>query len=110
VIGRRDLAATLDQRAVRIEQQLRVVDGGAVALVDTERDDHPGFAGGFGDRVGLGGRYGHRLLEQTQVLLGHRVGRLHEGEVGTVGNDGLGEDVKSSVTSLARSSRKPAFS
>lgn len=40
VIGRADLAASLDQRTVRVKQQLRVVDRPAVALVDTDGRDH----------------------------------------------------------------------
>src|SRR5262245_5806613 len=37
VIGRRDLAAALDQRTVRIEEELRIVDRAPVALIDADR-------------------------------------------------------------------------
>jgi hypothetical protein len=63
VVGGRELAAVLDQRAVRVEQQLRVVDGAAVSLVDTDRDDHLVLPGGLADGVGLLGRYRHRFVQ-----------------------------------------------
>ena len=91
MIGRRDLAAALDQRAVRIEQKLRIVDRATVALIDTDRDDHARVLRGFADRAGLGGWDGDRLFQQALMLLAHRVRGLDEGEVGVVGNDSLRE-------------------
>src|SRR5258705_1520911 len=90
-IGRRDLATALDQRAVRVEQKLSVVDRAAVALVDADRDDHVRRLRGLPDRVGLGRGHRDRLLEQTLMLLAHGVGRLHEAEIGVVRDHCLGE-------------------
>ena len=52
MIGRGYLAAVLDARAVSIEQELRVIDRAAIALVDAAGDDHASLLGGFGDRAG----------------------------------------------------------
>ena len=52
MVGRRNLAATLDQGAVSIEQQLSVVDRPAVALVDANGHHHSGLPAGFADRNG----------------------------------------------------------
>src|SRR5262249_5573874 len=46
VVGGRDLAPTLDQRAVPVEKQLRVVHSATVAFVYSDGDDHASAAGG----------------------------------------------------------------
>src|SRR6478609_8392949 len=77
-----DLAATLDQGAVCVEQQLRVVERTSVALVDAYRHHHPGLPRSLSDglRGGRGYRYG--LIEQPEMLLaGPDLERgLHEGK------------------------------
>src|SRR4249919_1123984 len=65
----RDLAATLHERAIGIKEQLRVVDGAAVALVDADGHNHVGFASSLGNRIRGGGGDGHRLLQQAHVFL-----------------------------------------
>jgi hypothetical protein len=77
----------LDERAVGIEQELRIIDRAAIALVDADGDDHASLLGGFGDHAGRVGRYGHRLIEQFVVLRAHLIGRFDEGKIGVVGND-----------------------
>lgn len=96
MLGGRDLAASLDQFAIGIEQKLRVVNGSAVALVDTDRDDNSGLSGSFGDGVDRWRRHRHRLIEQF-LLLGtddvlHRC--LNKRKIWVVGNDRLGEGGK----------------
>src|SRR6188472_2691262 len=44
-----DLAPTLDQGAICVEQQLRVVERTYVALVDTYRHHHPGLPRSLSD-------------------------------------------------------------
>jgi hypothetical protein len=51
VIRRRDLATPLNQRAVGVEEQLGVVQGGAVALVDADGHDHARRFTRVADRV-----------------------------------------------------------
>lgn len=77
----------LDERAVGIKQQLRVIDRAAIALVDADGDDHASLLGGLADGPGGVRRYGHRLIEQFVVLRAHQVGRFDEGKIGLVGND-----------------------
>jgi hypothetical protein len=91
MIGWRDLAAALDQRTVRIEEKLRIVDRATVALIDTDRDDYVRGLRGLADRTDLGGRDCDRLFQQTLMFLPHRECGLHEGEVGVVGNHSLRE-------------------
>src|SRR4249919_370371 len=66
---RRDLATALYERAVGIEEQLRVVDGAAIALVDADGNHHVGFASSLGNRIRGGGGDGHGLLQQAHVFL-----------------------------------------
>jgi hypothetical protein len=65
--ARRDLAAPLKQCAVGVEQQLRVVQGVAVALVDADGHDHARL---FHVADGVRGRrrHSHRLVDQPKVL------------------------------------------
>ena len=86
VIGRRELAAALYERAVGIEQQLRVVDRVAVALVHADRHDHVRLARGRADRIGFRRRNGHRFVQEAQVFLALHEGRLDEREIRIVGN------------------------
>ena len=59
MVGRADLAATLNQGAVGIKQQLRVIDRAAIALIDANRHHHPGLLAGFADGAGGGRRHRH---------------------------------------------------
>lgn len=86
VVGRHDLAAALQQGAVGVEQQLRVVQRSTVALVDTDRYDHACRTGGLGDRVDRRRRDRHGLVEEPQVLRSHLEGALDEREVRVVGD------------------------
>jgi hypothetical protein len=61
MIGWRDLAAALDQRTVRVEEKLRIVDRAAVALIDADRDDHVRLLRGLDDRIGV-------LFDDDQTL------------------------------------------
>ena len=69
VVGRRNLAAALNQSAVSIEQQLRVVERAAIALVDADGHHHSGLLAGFADGVGGGRRHGHGLFKQSEMFL-----------------------------------------
>src|SRR5438128_1664200 len=91
MIGRRELAAALDQRTVGVEEKLRIVDRTAVTLVDADRDDHLRLLRGLADRKSLGRRYRDRLFEQALMLFTEGERRLYEGEIGVVGDDGLRE-------------------
>src|SRR5215207_284026 len=91
MIRRHDLAPALDQRPVGIEQKLGIVNGISVALVDTDRDDHVRLFRGLADRTGFRGGDGDRLLHEPQLLLRYCEGGQHEGEVGVVGDHGLGK-------------------
>ena len=68
MVGRGDLAATLDQGAVGVEQQLRVVERAAVALVDADGHHHPGLPGRPRRWLGGGRGHGYRLIEQPVVF------------------------------------------
>ena len=63
MVGRGNLAATLNQGAVGIEQQLRVVERATIALVDADGHHHPGLLAGFTDGVSGGRRYSHCLFK-----------------------------------------------
>ena len=88
---RRDLAAALHQRAVGIKEQLRVVDGAAVTLVDADRHHHAGLACRLGNRIRCGGRNSDCLLQQSQVLFSGQQfnARLDGGEVRVVRHHGF---------------------
>ncbi|MNY17867.1 hypothetical protein D3C86_1512120 [compost metagenome] len=91
VVGRGNLAATLDQRAVGIEQQLRVVQRAAIAFVDADGHDHARLPGRSADGIGGGRRHGDRLVQQLEVFGGHFERRLHVGKVRVVRHDGFRE-------------------
>src|SRR5262245_39575178 len=76
VEGGRDLAPTLDQCAVRVEKQLRVVHGATVAFVDPDGDDHASAAGGLADCMRRRRGHGDRLLQQPDVRGVHFVRAL----------------------------------
>src|SRR6185437_7299628 len=82
-----DLAAALDQAAVSIEKQLRVIDGGTVALVGADGCDDPCLLASLSDCQGFGRRYRQGFPKQALVLLAERylIGPLQEGEIGIVG-------------------------
>ncbi|MNY60130.1 hypothetical protein D3C86_1966440 [compost metagenome] len=61
----------LDQRAVGIEQQLRVVQGAAISFVDPDGDHHAGLSGGGTDGFGGGRRDCDGLIQQFEVLGAH---------------------------------------
>src|SRR5690349_8942573 len=52
VVCRADLSTALYQGAVGIEEQLGIVEGAAVALVDADGHYNAGLLGGFGDGAG----------------------------------------------------------
>ena len=52
VVGRRYLAATLDQGAIGVEQQLRVVETAAVTLIDADGYHDARLSGGLPERIG----------------------------------------------------------
>ncbi|MNQ86726.1 hypothetical protein D3C85_1019260 [compost metagenome] len=79
----------LDQGAVGIEQQLRVVQRAAIAFVDADGHDHAGLFGGGTDGISGVRRHGHRLIQQLVVLGAHFERRLHEREIRVVRHDGF---------------------
>ena len=91
VIGRRDLAAPLNQGAVGIEEQLSVVQGSAVTLVDANGHNNFGLPGSFADGVRGRRRDRYRLIEQLPLLRSDDVlqGGLDEGELRVVRHHGL---------------------
>jgi hypothetical protein len=62
MVGRGNLATTLNQCAVSIEQQLRVKECATIAFVDANGYYHPGLPGGFADGMGGDRWYSHRLF------------------------------------------------
>src|SRR6187399_1321721 len=93
MIGGRDLASPLDQHAIGIEEELRVVQGPALALVDADGHHDACFLAGVSDRVGGWGGHSNRLVEQTQVLLPHDdlPRGLNEREIRVVRHESLGK-------------------
>jgi hypothetical protein len=93
VIRRRDLAAALKQGSVRIEEELRVVERSAVALVDANRRDDARLLASLADRGDGRRRHGDGLLQQLQVLASGNdlVGRLYEGKIRVVRHHGFGK-------------------
>src|SRR6185437_5437654 len=81
--------STLDQPAVRIEQQLSVVERSTIALVDANRHHHARLPARLADCNRRWRRHCHRLLEQHEVLPNCLKWTLHEGEVGIVGQNGF---------------------
>ncbi|MDT4888894.1 hypothetical protein FQZ97_1255220 [compost metagenome] len=92
MIGRRNLAPRLNQGAVRIEQQLSVVEGAAIAFIDADGHDHVGVLRGFADRIGSRGRDNDGLVQQFVVLGAHFEWGLHEGKIRVVRHDGFREN------------------
>src|SRR4029077_3166469 len=88
---RRCLAAMLDQGAVRVKQQLCVVDGPTIPLVDADGADDSRLSAGVPDGVGRLRRHRYRVVEQEQLLVGNLNGPLHRGEVWVIRHDRLGE-------------------
>jgi hypothetical protein len=93
VIGGRDLAASLDQGAVGIEEQLRVVKSAAVTFVDADGHHNSRLFARLADGVGGRRRHRHRLIEQLEVLTSGNdlVGGLDERKVRVVRHHGLRE-------------------
>jgi len=63
VIGRRDLATPLNQRAVGVEEELRVVQGFSCALVHADGNDHARRSASVGNRVCSRGRHRYGLQQ-----------------------------------------------
>ena len=81
----------LDQGAVGIEQELRVVERASVALVDADGRHQARLFAGLADGLGDVRRDGDGLLEQP-LMLRRRSGKAaDEGEVGVVRHHRLGE-------------------
>jgi hypothetical protein len=92
MIGGHDLAALSDQRAVRVEDELGIVEAATVSLVDTQ-DDHGPRTSGRGT-YGLGHRAWdiHRLIVVSGEEIDHQNWRIERCEIGIDRNDSLGED------------------
>ena len=91
MVGRRQFAAMLDQRAVRIEKQLSIVDRSAIALIDANGRHHACLPASFTDRECCRRRHCHCLLEQYKVLPKHFKWPLHVRKIGIVRYDCLRE-------------------
>src|SRR6185312_2573952 len=89
VVGRRYLASTLDERSVRIKQQLSIVERSTIALVDANGHHHARLAARLADRKRCWRRHRYGLLEQHEVLSDRLIGPLHEREIGIVGQNGF---------------------
>src|SRR4051794_26318040 len=81
MVGRGNLAATLNQRAVSIEQQLRVKECAAITFVDANGHYHPGLSGGFADGMGGDRWYRHGLFNQPQMFRAHFERPLYKREI-----------------------------
>src|SRR5262249_33887186 len=68
VVSGRDLAPSLHQRAVGIEEKLGIIQRAAVTLVDTDGNDYPRLLGSFPDGVGGRRRHRHGLAEQLALF------------------------------------------
>ena len=68
VVGRRDFAAPLDQRAVGIEEKLGVVERSTVTFVDADGHNNSRLFAGVADGIGGRRRHRHGLVEQLEVL------------------------------------------
>ncbi len=92
VIRGRDLPAALHQGAVGVEEELRIVEGAVIALVDAERDHHPTPSRGFRHCVygGPGDRDG--LLVELEVRLAHHGRGQDEREIWVIRDHRLRED------------------
>ncbi len=90
--GRRDLAALQPQRAVGVEDQLRVVERAMVALVDAEHDDEVVPAGGRRHRLRHRAGHHHGVVVEMDVLGAAQHRRADEREIRIPGHEGLGED------------------
>ena len=91
VIGRRDLATPLKQRAVGVEQQLRVVQGAAVTFVDADGHHDSGRPGRIGDGVGRADGMVTAWSSRLRCSLTELEGSLQKREVRVVRHDRLGE-------------------
>ena len=63
-MGRGDLAAPLNQRAIGVEQKPGVVNGSAITLVDAKGHNNSRLFASFTNGVGRRGRNRHGLLQQ----------------------------------------------
>lgn len=81
----------LNQGAVGIEQQLRVVQRTAVTFIDADGHHHAGLSGGGADGLGSSRRDSDGLIQQFQVFSRHFERRLNEREVRVVRHDGFRE-------------------
>ena len=91
VEGRRDLAALEHQRAVGVEDELRVVERAVVALVDAEHDDHAVLARRGAHRLRHRAGHDDRVVVEADVLGAAQHRRTDEGEIGIPGHEGLGK-------------------
>jgi hypothetical protein len=91
VVGRRNLATALDQGAVSIEQQLRIVERAAVALVDADGRHYACLPAGIADRQDYGRRHRHSLFKQPEMFRDHLERPLHKREIGIIRHHRLRE-------------------
>ena len=89
MVGRGDFASTLNQDAVRIEQQLRVIEGATIAFVDANGHDDSCLLTGVTDGVRGIRRHGHCLIKQPMVFSAHFVRPLDERKVRVIRHHGF---------------------
>ncbi len=90
--GRRDLAPLENEGAIRIEDELRVVERAMIPLVDAKRDDDAMFAGGCRHRVGRSTWNRNRFLVEPQMLAAGENRGQDEGKIGIPGDECLREN------------------
>ena len=72
VISRRDFSPLQNQFATAVEQQLRVVEGPTITLVDAQQNLHAVLAGSSRNGIGDRARNHHSLLVQSQMGSPHQ--------------------------------------
>jgi hypothetical protein len=92
VIGWGNFATPQKKRTIRIENQLRVIEGSAVSLVNTYGKNHPRRLCRPPQSRGYGTRNFHRILIESQVFFASQNRRYDKRKIGIIGNKGFGEN------------------
>ena len=92
MIGRRDFAAFQQQATIVFKNQLRIVQGAAVALIHAHHQHHSVLGRRLRQQLGDRTRHLHGPFVKPQVILPHLNCGSDKREIGIIRNERLGKN------------------